>query len=126
VLKNTAAALKEHFVLQKIAELEKIEIEDEDIDREIERIADRAGESFRKVKARMEKEDMMETIAADLLERKSLDLILNEATYEDYEWNAAEESGEVSTVTADAIPESESKAEGTAEEKPAEAPPTGS
>jgi trigger factor len=129
VLKNTAAALKEHFVLQKIAELEKIEIEDEDIDREIERIADRAGESFRKVKARMEKEDMLETIAADLLERKSLDLILNEATYEDYEWNAAEESGEVATVTADAIPESESKAEeaeGTAEEKPAEAPPTGS
>lgn len=127
VLKNTAAALKEHFVLQKIAELEKIEIEDEDIDQEIERIADRAGESFRKVKARMEKEDMLETIAADLLERKSLDLILNDAIYEDYEWNAAEESGEVATVTADAIPESEAKAEESpAEEKPAEAPPSGS
>jgi trigger factor len=120
VLKNTASALKEHFVLQKIAELEKIEIEDEDIDLEIERIADRSNESFRKVKARMEKEDMLETIAADLLERKSLDLILNEATYEDYEWNAADESGEVATVTADALPESESKPEGAAEEKPAE------
>ena len=32
VLKSTAAALKEHFVLQKIAEVEKIEIEDDDID----------------------------------------------------------------------------------------------
>ena len=33
-------ALKEHFVLQKIAEVEKIEIDDDDIDDEIERIAD--------------------------------------------------------------------------------------
>ena len=130
VLKNTASALKEHFVLQKIAELEKIEIEDDDIDLEIERLADRANESYRKMKARMEKEDMIETIAADLMERKALDLILAEATYEDYEWNAAEESGEVSTVSADALPESESKTEekpeGTADDKPAETPPAGS
>jgi trigger factor len=126
VLKNTASALKEHFVLQKIAELEKIEIEDDDIDREIERIADQSDESFRKVKARMEKEDMMETIAADLLERKSLDLILNDAIYEDYEWNAAEESGEIATMTADTLPESETKAEPSEEGKPAEAAASGS
>ncbi|HEV3384359.1 MAG TPA: trigger factor [Gemmata sp.] len=116
VLKNTANALKEHFVLQKIAELEDIEIEDDDIDKEIERIADRNNESFRKVKARMEKEDMLETIAADVLEQKALDLILNDAVYEDYEWNAEQESGEVSTVSADAVPESEAKAEVQAEE----------
>lgn len=130
VLKNTANALKEHFVLQKIAELEDIEIEDEDIDQEIERIADRAGESFRKVKARMEKEDMIETIAADVLEQKALDLILADAIYQDYEWNADEESGEVATVSGDALPESESKAdvkaEETTSEKPAEIPPAGS
>ena len=35
------SALKEHFVLQKIAEVEKIEIDDDDIDAEIERIAAR-------------------------------------------------------------------------------------
>jgi trigger factor len=116
VLKNTASALKEHFVLQKIAELEDIEIEDEDIDKEIERIADRNNESFRKVKARMEKEDMIETIAADVLEQKALDLILSDAVYEDYEWNADQESGEVSTVSGDAVPESEAKAEAKAEE----------
>jgi trigger factor len=125
VLKNTANALKEHFVLQKIAELEDIEIEDDDIDKEIERIADRNNESFRKVKARMEKEDMIETIAADVLEQKALDLILNDAVYEDYEWNADEESGEVSTVSADAVPESEAKAEVKAEEK-TEEPAAGS
>ena len=76
--KSTAAALKEHFVLQKIAEVEKIEIEDEDIDAEIDRIADQTGESSRKVRARLEKDDLIEALATDLLERKALDLILGE------------------------------------------------
>jgi trigger factor len=123
VLKNTAAALKEHFVLQKIAEVEKIEIEDEDLDHEIERIADQSGESFRKVKARMEKEDLMEALATDLLERKALDLILAGATYEDYEWHADEQGAEVATVEAGAVPEDQAKGEEKpAEEKPAESP----
>src|ERR1043165_9442509 len=88
VLRSTAAALKEHFVLQKIAEVEKLEIEDDDLDAEIERIADQTGESPRKVKARFEKEDLMEALATDLLERKALDLILAAATFEAYELTA--------------------------------------
>ncbi len=121
-LKSTAAALKEHFVLQKVAEVEKIEIDDDDLDQEIERIADQSGESFRKVKARMEKEDLMEALAADLLERKALDLILSGATYEDHEWKPEEQDSEVATVEAGAVPESENKPQ----ENPAETPPTGS
>ena len=109
VLKSTAAALKEHFVLQKVAEVEKIEIEDEDLDAEIDRIADQSGESFRKVKARMEKEDLMEALATDLLERKALDLILASATYEDYEWKADEQGSEVATVEAGALTEDQAR-----------------
>ena len=86
-------------MLQKVAEVEKMEIEEEDIDAEIDRIADQSGESFRKVKARLEKEDLIEALAADLLERKALDLILANATYEDYELNGERaEHGEVATV----------------------------
>jgi trigger factor len=103
-LRSTAAALKEHFVLQKIAEVEKMEIEDEDIDNEIERIADQSGESFRKVKARFEKEDLIEALATDLLERKALDLVLQGATYEDYELTAAEKEPEVATSSAQLVP----------------------
>jgi trigger factor len=113
VVKSTAAALKEHFVLQKDAEVEKLEIEDEDVDAEIDRIADQTGESPRKVRARMEKEDLMEALATDLLERKALDLILSTATYEDYPLNAEEQSGEVATVSAQAVPGSETPAEPT-------------
>ena len=83
VLKSTTLALKEHFVLQKIAEVEKIEIDDAEIDAEIERIADQANESARKVRAQMEREDLIETLAAQLIERKSLDLILDNAQYEE-------------------------------------------
>lgn len=83
VLQSTALALKEHFVLQKIAEVEKIEIDDDDINAEIERIAGQTNESPRKVRAQMEREDLIETLAAQLLERKSLDLILESASYEE-------------------------------------------
>lgn len=100
---NTAIALREHFILQKIAELEKIEIDDDDIDNEIERIATRADESPRKVRARMEKEDLIESLAAELLERKSLDLILESAEYDDYELKSEDEESEVATVSAEAV-----------------------
>jgi trigger factor len=123
-LRSTAAALKEHFVLQKIAETEKLEIEDADIEAEIEAVAERAGESYRKVRARMEKEDLIEALATELLERKALDLVLGSAAYDDYELNPAEDrEGEVATVSQQAMPEEESQAEG--EEKPAGEKPAG-
>jgi trigger factor len=83
VMRSTALALKEHFVLQKIAEVEKIDVNDQDLDDEIYRIADRSDESPRRVRARLEREDMMEALAIELIERRTLDLILQNAEYED-------------------------------------------
>ena len=114
-VRSTAVALKEHFVLQKIAETEKLEIEDADIDAEIDRIADQAGESPRRVKARMEKEDLIEALATELLERKALDMVLASAEYEEYELNPTEgDQGEVATVEAQAVPEGGAGAAGEA------------
>ena len=42
VLRSTELALKEHFVLQKIAEIEKIEITDDDLNDEIDRLAEQS------------------------------------------------------------------------------------
>jgi trigger factor len=100
-MRSTAAALQEHFVLQKIADLEKLEIEDPDIEAEIDAIADRTGESPRKVRGRMEREDLIESLATELLERKALDLVLETATYEDYEYNPMNED-EDATATSEA------------------------
>lgn len=105
-VRSTSTALKEHFVLQKVAEVEKLEVEDADIDAEIDRIADQSGESPRKVRARMERDDLIEALATELLERKALDHILADAVYEDYELNPTEDAdGDVSTVEESAAPD---------------------
>jgi trigger factor len=99
-LTTTQSALKEHFVLQKIAELEKLEIEDADLDAEIDAIADRTGETPRKTRARLQREDMMEVVATELLERKALDLVLTSAEYEDYDFNPfSQDDGGAATMT---------------------------
>jgi trigger factor len=102
ILQSTAQALKEHFVLQKIAETEKIEVNEDDLDDEIERIADQANESPRRLRARLEKEDMLDALTAEMIERKALDLILDHAQYEDVPLDQPE--ADVATVEAQAVP----------------------
>jgi trigger factor len=103
ILQSTALALKEHFVLQKIAEVEKIDINDDDLNEEIERIAVQDGESPRRVRARLEREDLLDALAAEMIERKALDLILSSAEYEDVPLGQ-EDQPAVSTVEAQAVP----------------------
>jgi trigger factor len=83
IFQTTELSLKEHFVLQKIAEVEKIDVNEADIEDEIDRIAEQNDESPRRVRARLEKEDLLEALAAEIIERKTLDLILDSAEYED-------------------------------------------
>jgi trigger factor len=82
-INSTALSLKEHFVLQKIAEVEKLDVSETDIDDEIEALAAQSEESPRKVRARLEKEELMDTLMTEIIERKSLDLVLANAEYED-------------------------------------------
>jgi trigger factor len=103
ILRSTALALKEHFVLQKIAEVEKIDVNDEDIEAEIERIAEQNDESPRRVRARMEKEDLLEALAAEIIERKALDLILDGAEYEEVPLGQQEQAP-VATVDVQTVP----------------------
>jgi trigger factor len=127
-LQHTALALKEHFVLQKIAEVEKLDIDQDDIDDEIERIAAQSDESPRRVRARLEKDDLMESLAIEIIERKALDLILDNAEYEDVPLEKGE--GAVSTMDEQAVPgemhdptevpEEAKEPTAGAEEKPAE------
>jgi trigger factor len=103
VLRNTAQALKEHFVLQKIAEDEEIDVTDDDLEDEVERIAAQNNESARRVRARLERDDLMDALAAELVERKALDLVLDSAEYEEVPLGAPEQ-GAVSTVEEQTVP----------------------
>jgi trigger factor len=102
-LRSTALALKEHFVLQKIAEVEKLDVDDDDINDEIERMAAMNNESPRRIRARLEKEDMLDTLATEIIERKALDLILDSADYEDVPLDREEQASIVS-VEEQAVP----------------------
>lgn len=103
VLQTTAMALKEHFVLQKIGEVEKIEINDDDINDEIDRIAAQTDDTPRRVRARLEKEDLLDALATEIFERKALDLVLKHAEYEDVPLDQPVETT-VATVEAQAVP----------------------
>jgi len=80
---STRQALKEHFILDKIAEKEAIEVVPSDMEAEIRLMAAQRGESPRRVRARMEKTGMIENLEAQIRERKAVDIILERAKYKD-------------------------------------------
>ncbi len=80
---STLQSLKEFFLLSKIAEAEGLKVEEEDMVQEIEGIAARTDESPRRVRARIEKEGLAEGIASQVLERKTIDRILEFVRYEE-------------------------------------------
>jgi trigger factor len=77
----TAKALKEHFILERIAEDEKIEAGDADYDKEIDLIADQSNESPRRVRARLEKRGLMDVLRNQIIEHKVIDLVLKHAKF---------------------------------------------
>ena len=102
-LKVTEWTLKEHFVFQKIAEMEKVQISEDELNDEIAKIAEENDESPRRVRARLEKEDALDALAAEMAERTVLDMILASAEYEDVPLDQeAEEAGSVATVEVQA------------------------
>jgi trigger factor len=82
----TATALKEHFILERIAEEEEIEATPKDIDQECNLIAAQSDESPRSVRARIEKRGMTDALRNQIIERKVMELIAEHATYKEVEF----------------------------------------
>ena len=80
---STVRALKEHFILERIAEEEEIEALSEDIDQEIALLALQQHESPRRIRARMEKRGETDSLRNQIVERKVIDLITEHATFKD-------------------------------------------
>ena len=81
----TRQNLKEHFVLDRIAEEEGIEVSSSEMDTEIAIMAMQAGENPRRVRARLQKSGMIENLDAQIRERKAVDVIIEHAQFEDVE-----------------------------------------
>ena len=124
---STLRSLKEFFLLAKIADTEGLKVEDDDLDMEIEAIAAKSDESPRRVRARIEKEGLADTIASEILERKALDRILEYVKFEEVplvESQAIETLDEDATTAADpGEPAAEAEAIAETETETETAPP---
>ncbi|MCM8765124.1 MAG: hypothetical protein NC830_07190 [Candidatus Omnitrophica bacterium] len=71
--------LKKYFILEKIAELEKIEVTDEELDQAIRRIALTSGEDYNQVKKRFIDSGRIYDVKEDLKIEKTFELVKNSA-----------------------------------------------
>jgi trigger factor len=83
VMGSTARALKEHFILERIAEEEGVGDTAADYDEEIRAIAAQAGESPRRVRASLERRGLMDVLRNQIIERKTIDLVTSHASFKD-------------------------------------------
>jgi len=111
---TTESALREHFILEQIAEEEKVDADDSDYDAEIALIAQQSDTPERRVRARLEKQGQMDALRNQIVERKVIEMIVESAkvTEEPVEKKAGDEAGEfavyhsvLDTKDTDAIPE---------------------
>ncbi|MEN6449287.1 MAG: trigger factor [Thermoguttaceae bacterium] len=84
---STARALKEHFILERIAEDQELDANQDDYDEEIRLIAAQSSESPRRVRARLEKSGSMDVLRNQIIERKVVDLILEHAKFHEVPYN---------------------------------------
>ena len=77
----TAQSLKEHFILEKIAEVESVVDAPEDYDVEVALIAAQSNTSPRRVRAQIEKAGEMDILRNQIIERKVINMISQSATF---------------------------------------------
>jgi trigger factor len=80
-MQRTETLLKEHFILERIAEEEEVQDEPQDYDMEIAKIAAQRNDSPRRVRARMEREGQMDSLRNMIIEQKVIDLITENAKF---------------------------------------------
>jgi trigger factor len=115
---STARALKEHFILERIAEEESVEAQEGDFEQEIFLIAMQSGESPRRVRAQIEKRGLMDVLQNQIVERKVLELVQAQAKFKDQPYEPNKVGAEAISVAAgggDSLPEAELEKESPAE-----------
>jgi trigger factor len=85
---ETISALKEHFILERIAEIENLEeVTEEDFDLEIGLIAAQNNLLPRRVRAHLEKVGEMDILRNQIVERKVINLIFQHAIFKEIPFN---------------------------------------
>ncbi len=102
--------VKVKLLLEKVAELEGIEVTDEDVEKEIQKLADAAfGGDYVQARQSLEEKNLLPMIKEDILRQKALDRLIELAEVEEVE--ASEEEAQ-KTEEAEKTAEAEEKQEG--------------
>ena len=113
------------FILDRIAEQENIEVSDEDLNSELEDYALSRGETVAAAKARLTKEEALDSIKEQVRHQQALDLVIASADLKTEEVEglraADAETGEPQEAVADADAVSEQPTEAAVSENQAEA-----
>jgi len=83
--------LRSSLLLEQVADEEKLEVSDQDIDDEINAIADASRQTPEQVRAVLTKQGGESSIASRLRSRKALDFLVANANVTDEEWKEAKE-----------------------------------
>jgi trigger factor len=103
-ISTTQQSLKEHFILARIADAEQLKVTPEDVENQIEVLALQSDDSPRRVRARLEKEGLLDTLEIQILEQLAVDRALEFAEYENVpleEEEAAEEAVDQAAVAGE-------------------------
>jgi len=92
IMEKTERLLKEHFILEKIAEEESVEEAPEDFEIEIARIAIQQHDSPRRVRARLERTGQMDALRNMIIERKVIELITEHAKFKATEYDTGQKA----------------------------------
>lgn len=86
--------LRSSLLLEEIADEEKLEVSDQDIDDEINAIADASKQTPEQVRAVLTKQGSESSIASRLRSRKALDFLVANANITDAEWKEEKQESE--------------------------------
>ncbi len=87
----TERALREFFVLRRIAKAEGIEVSQEELDEYLQELADAQGISPRRLRVQLEREGVLREIEAEVLEHLAFQRVLDYCEFEDEPWEVTVE-----------------------------------
>jgi trigger factor len=88
VREGAAKAVLVDLGLRAVVEQEEIEVTDEEVDAEIERLAERLGQKPERVRRDVVKRGVLEAVRSDLARGKALEFVVDHATVVDSDGNA--------------------------------------
>lgn len=106
VRERASEDLRGSLLLERVADAENIEVTEEEIEEEINSMAEGSGQSVEQVRAALTKEGGERSIADRLRNRKALDLLVTHANVRDEEWQDEKQEEDAAEADDEATDES--------------------